>query len=1373
MGKTTMRFATTLVLLVLTASGGGFWYWQAHRELAEQVADATSKDLQAILPASLTRIEVNDAQLNKVGTVWTLPGEWPTRTADVDEYVALLSGLQSRFAPLTFTKADDFGFDAERKPVVVKVSLRLEPQGEKTHTLTFGEPASSSNPFIRPTYVRIDDRAEVLRLEPGLLAKLRKTRDDFQRRQLFPAVARTKVSDGTRTMSGDGELPPAAVALLDASELNVASPDGTWTLKHAGPVEAKNKSSAPILTTAEKLAASWELTEPVADRADPDKLRGVLAAVPELWVEAFLPETDLQKTGLDVPERTVAVKFGDHELKVLIGKVSRVKETKPPAPPPANPFSPPPPPPPVIREEYRYAKLPNNSQVFELRTDKFPELFIKPADLRDAKLARFKSGDVKKLEVVAADRKLVFAREKDAGGDEKWRLLEPVQAAAEGPKVSELIDKLAELQARGADVIDTADLKAYGLVVGEPATTVTLTIAEEQPGSTPEAPKTTTTRTLNYRLGKQDTAKSKLYVQVPGQSRVNAVPDDLLKLVDRPVLAYRSRRILDVPTKQITQINVERPTDAYGLTQTDGVWSLAATTAKADPAKANALAGDLSRLEAVEYVNFAPKPEDLKTYGLDAPTLKAKLTLTDGSKTLVVGKPREGKPEVYAKLADAPEVFSMREAVKTTLDQPSLAFRPLQLWQSAGLTVKKIEVHRGTEDYSLNRDGMTWRISGPFDATAFVPGVQPLLDAASAPRAERFEVHTNDDLAKYGLDNPTMTLTATLVGERPEEPSGTKKLMIGKSVVEGQPARFARTDDIPGVFVLGPAATESIDKPALELLDRRLLSLDTRQINRIEGAGPTGEWSAKKDDGKWLIDSLSPPAAGDRSVIDGMAAAFADMRAQRYAAYGMQENAKYGLDKPSATVKVTVPAGDKPVTHSIALGNPVEGNPQARYARVDDNPAIAVLPVGASLELGRSMLELVDRGMMSFPAKDLIGIRRTINGQELSLDKKDGAWQVTNPLAAAADDPALTEMAERLSALRAVKVAALGVKDFKPFGLDPPTAMFTLVLQEADGKTRDMSIQLGTPTPDGRPVRVGTGDTVYLIADSAGDPLATRLTADPIKFRDRTLAKFTDADRVIVTRGDRSATFAKIDGRWKMTAPINADAESFDLDDVLLVASKLRADELVADGPADLKPFGLDKPEAELRFFQGDKEVLKLLASKKEADGRVAVKSADGGLVGKLDAGVSGRVLSEFRRRALWGNVDVAQADTLIINSGAGGTPLVMNKNDLGWQFADKPDQSAKPEAVSDVLATLAGLKAERYVVDQKGDLKLFGLDPAARVIIAKTRNGQTTTLHLGRYEGESQRLYATIPSGDGLIVVLSEADSAKLMKSVGEFGKK
>src|SRR5207237_504890 len=104
------------------------------------------------------------------------------------------------------------------------------------------------------------------------------------------------------------------------------------------------------------------------------------------------------------------------------------------------------------------------------------------------------------------------------------------------------------------------------------------------------------------------------------------------------------------------------------LGQSNDVWSLEVPVAvKADTGKAFGLANDLAHLEAAEFVNVAPSPDDLKSYGLDAPTLKVTILQNDAAKpakTLLLGKPREGKPEVYTKLADAPEVFVIQQQIK-------------------------------------------------------------------------------------------------------------------------------------------------------------------------------------------------------------------------------------------------------------------------------------------------------------------------------------------------------------------------------------------------------------------------------------------------------------------------------------------------------------------------------------------------------------------------------------------------------------------------------------------------------------------------------------------------------------------------------------
>src|SRR5207237_5289319 len=102
-----------------------------------------------------------------------------------------------------------------------------------------------------------------------------------------------------------------------------------------------------------------------------------------------------------------------------------------------------------------------------------------------------------------------------------------------------------------------------------------------------------------------------------------------------------------------------------------------------------------------------------------------------------------------------------------------------------------------------------------------------------------------------------------------------------------------------------------------------------------------------------------------------------------------------------------------------------------------------------------------------------------------------------------------------------------------------------------------------------------------------------------------------------------------------------------------------------------------------------------------------------------------------------WASLDAAQAEALIINSG--GAPLTFIKSEAGWQVPGKPDQTVKVEAVNELLATLAGLRADHFVADQKADLKLYGLGQPQRTIVVRTRAGQIVTFNLGHFAGDSK----------------------------------
>jgi Domain of unknown function (DUF4340) len=1406
-----MNFRTTLLLLVL-AAGGGAAYWYRH-DIAARLghappsADATPDALyilRRIRPESISRIEVsrdgNTVELVREGKAWTLPGGWPTRGPEVQDLVDLLTDLDSRFEPMHVgadTDLSPYGLAPAQKPVAVTMTV-AQPGAAKTSTfrLFFGEsPDHSGNPFTRPTYFRLEDQNQILRGAPGLMLVLNRPKDSYRKRQLFPEVERVRVGDPRPTFPGEPEPPRATVSLLDARRVTVSGPAGSWTLQRRS-TAVPHKPGADM--TSEQLAEDWELVEPVRDAVDPEKLRAALTAVPELWVENFVagdpglegPAKTLKATGaaiglgaggvgevigvaaanpgLSVPERTIKVETDQRTAILLLGAVSREVEKKAPPPPPGNPLGAPPP----VKEVYRFARLVGNSQVFEIKADKLGELFAAATEVRDGRLARFRSADARRVEIAKVDGQIALVDERDEEAKEDhWKLLVAGQSGnADGLKVTDLVDRIAELQANGQDIIDGGDPKKYGLDPTVSGPRLTVELSEPAPGGDEKARRK---RTVTIRIGRRDADKNKIYLQVDSNPRIDFVGGDFLKLFDRPAIAYRSPRVIDANAKQIAAITIQRAGEQFKLAQVNGIWTLAdPVSAGADAAKAATLADNLSRLESSEFVSDNPTPEDLAKYGLTTPALTATLTFADPSrppKTLQIGAAREGKPELYARLTDNPCVFAVRDAIKTTIDQPSLAYRPLQLWQVAPQTVTAIEVQRGEEKSRLSRDGSKWKLSGPFDAPASVQAVIAMVGQLTAVRAERFEANTTADAAKYGLDKPV--LRVTVFAEKTEP----RSLVIGNTTAADGKTRFAKAGDSDAVVVVSAALATVADRPALDLIDPVLLSLNPDEIVSVAGTGPIPEsgWAVvrKNKNDEWMVTALKPPAPADRIVVEEIMRIWTDLRAERFVAYGPTVDwARYGLDNPAATLTVGVrPAGGDPsVSHILEFGKAVDGA-SGQYARLDHAPGVFIVPPAVVKHLVRSPQDVLDRTLYSFTPEELAGIRRSGSAGELQLEKSDGGWQIVKPAAQKADQPALEELARQLGGLRAVRFVATNVTDLKQYGLDSPVATVEPVLKDTSSKPAPEVLKIGGPfgTAGERYTQLREGGVFILPA-----ALAKTLVAAPIKFRDRTIAQVAEVDRIFVEGGSRHVIFAKLDGAWKMTEPLAAEAEAAELDELLGAMARLRADELVAEKPADLKTYGLDPPEVRWRMLSGDREVLNLLIGKRDvATGRNFAKLAASDMVFLLSPELSNRLLAEHRKRTLWAGVDPAAVDTLAYS--VGDQTLVLQKANDGWQSAGRPEQMVNAAAVNDVVAALAGLKVERFVVDKDADLKQFGLQPPQRTISARGPGGVVATLYLGKTEDGSKRVYARVLDAKRSdVFVISEADAARLVKDLKMFVK-
>ena len=843
--------------------------------------------------------------------------------------------------------------------------------------------------------------------------------------------------------------------------------------------------------------------------------------MPDVWAEFFVekPKKDLDEYGLKDPAQTVSLKRPDGgHITLLIGKESRTKKRT--VTRPAPPGLPMPPQQETVNEVYRYAKLQDNDQIFEIKPDKLnKDVFVAVDTLRDPRLARFRSEDARRVEISqgregdVSPPMIVLVKDKD-----KWRLQKPQEADAEGDKINELIDRLSSLQARDKDVIAKADAKTYGF--DQPAGTVKVTVEEEVKGEGDS--KTKTTKVFTFVLGKHDADKKKLYVRMEGWDRVNAVDE------------------------------------------------------------------------------------------------------SGGEKS-----------------------------VPALVKRPTLAYRALQLWSWQPADLASVRVQKlDQEPYRLERKDRGWRISEPFEADAPASRVQPIETALAGLRCERFETQAAKELSAYELEKPYLTVTVTHAKKEGAE-GKDRALQIGKPVEKGQkpgisekPAtidaekgggRYAKLKDSDDIFVVSAALVAAVDKGPLDLLDPHLLSLEQVAIERIQSmAGLAVQLTLERRENDWqVVESPAPAFSADREAIRSLLTALSNVNAQRIVAYGPKaEWAKYGLDNPSQTITVTMKkpapspqplspaAGERgrgeeadaakeqpSIKHTLALGKPVEGGAGERYARLDDVAAVAVLAPAAIQTLTRTYLDFVNSTVFQFDAAAVKSLQRQQGGENLEFTKKDGDWQMA-PLNLRADDDELSKLIKQLSALKGSRIAAYPAKDPKTFGLDTPAAVWTVSLAGADNKPAQHVLKIGKTVDETAEDRFAQAEGAQAVAVIPG-VLARRLLAAPVAFRNRELARFADADRIILERGFRKATFAKVEGSWKLTEPTKADAEQVELDELINAVARFRADELVADKAEDLKPYGLDRPIARWRFQSGDKDVLSVLvggaekikSQGKEADG--------------------------------------------------------------------------------------------------------------------------------------------------------------------------
>jgi hypothetical protein len=705
--------------------------------------------------------------------------------------------------------------------------------------------------------------------------------------------------------------------------------------------------------------------------------------------------------------------------------------------------------------------------------------------------------------------------------------------------------------------------------------------------------------------GKPGGIGKRVYLRLDGWPRIDAMEDSLSALLDRPGASYRGKQVLDFAAKDVGKLEirhvalpasrqaaggaagslaalvVEKAAD-IGLRRSGDEWMLSSPlNTTADVGKVNDLLDALGKAKALAFVADDVPPGRMAEYGLAVPALRVTVSFTDATKpakTLLVGSPRGAEPGSFASLEGTADVFALPADLRERLGQSALAYLPTTLWQvAAGDEITRFRIAKaGQDEYQLVRKGPGWEVTGPFAVTAPAEVVERLSEALRSPRAEEYRTFAPGDLKAYGLDQPAVKVTVTTK-------QGKEHALWLGAPSSGKPGRYARLGTSGGVFVIGDALAKAADQSALDFLDRDLLSFDASTATAVSRQGAEPLELVKQDDA-WKITKPSEQPGDERKVPD-LLRQLASLKAERIVAYKPKDLKPYGLDKPFATVTVTL-AGEKPAERVLFVGREEGGS---RLAMVKDSPTVAVLPAGVAKQLLAGAITFRSHDLARIPDADTIKLEA--GERKVTFARPEGTWKVTQPISADADHDALEGFFNALSRLRADELVTdkPTAEQLKSYGLDKPAARWRVI----NGDEPKLDLLVGAAAAGGRRyARLGDAGVVFLLDEK----LAGQATAE---YRPRAVWKENvDPAQVEAVRfGYKNEPFElkKDGGDWKVVGKPDARVDAGTVSDTLSALRDLKLVRYVKDDGAELKLYGLDPPELVLEVTTpSGKQVLHL-----------------------------------------------------------------------------------------------------------------------------------------------------------------------------------
>ena len=322
--------------------------------------------------------------------------------------------------------------------------------------------------------------------------------------------------------------------------------------------------------------------------------------------------------------------------------------------------------------------------------------------------------------------------------------------------------------------------------------------------------------------------------------------------------------------------------------------------------------------------------------------------------------------------------------------------------------IEEIRIKPTSGDASrVEKANGTWQLIEPEKAEADQGQVSNAATSLAALEINRVVDDNPSDLSQYGLNPPKAEITFRAKGQK-----DTHQLLLGEKTATGSDL-YAKTPDQKRVFLISGYLENTFERTPFDLRDKAALKFDQSKADGIEIVHD-GTTALAKSGTEW---ALSKPykARADFAGAEAVMTSLSSLQMQKIVENEAKDLAKYGLDKPDATI--TVNGGS--TRASLALG---KKDGDSVYARDLSRPIVFTIAATAAADLEKDTGALRRKDMFDGRSFNATRVELKRGGETLSFDKskgKDGKDVWKNAAGKEVDAMKVDDMLTKLSNIRA------------------------------------------------------------------------------------------------------------------------------------------------------------------------------------------------------------------------------------------------------------------------------------------------------------------------------------------------------------------